>query len=90
MWDTARQKVALSDFWCFKWCFKVMPHKQKVALSDFWCFKWCFKVMPHEQKVALSDFWCFKWCFMSKNLQSRILVKHRVKHQKSESATFCW
>ena len=34
MWDTARQKVALSDFWCFKWCFKVMPHKQKVALSD--------------------------------------------------------
>ena len=48
------------------------------------------QVVLHDQKVALSDFRCFKWCFMTKKLQSRILMKHRVKHQKPESATFTY
>ena len=45
-----KQKFALSDFWCFKWCFKGML-QQKLVLLDCWCFK----VMPHKQKLAVLD-----------------------------------
>ena len=41
------------------------------------------QVVLHDQKVAALDF----WCFMTKKLHSRILMKHRVKHQ-SETASF--